>query len=165
MTTLKPNEARPGSLDNALDASIVLRYMAPAGHTLEDCLRPDYWRNVVREAGQQRIANRHAWNRIEVLAEDGTWEAELRVLGITIGEAGAGGLVTVRLLRRWPEASAAARPERDAPEGYTVEHIASNGWRAVEPGGNVLASKLTTKDEAMNTAHDHARRARAKGGK
>ena len=82
---------------------MTLRYFAPRGHALEDCLRPDYWRNVTREAGQQRVPNRHAWNKIEILAEDGTWEAELRVLSVDHG------LVHTRVLREW------AAPSKPGP--------------------------------------------------
>lgn len=150
----KPHEARAGSLDNAYDAAVVLRYMAPVGHTIDDCRRPDYWRNVAKEAGQQRIAGKHAWNRIEIIAEDGTWEAELRVLSV------ADGLVHTRTLRTW---SADAKKDPAAPEGYVLEHIQSNGWRALDPGGLVVAEKKTTRDAALNAALDHHRK--AKGGR
>lgn len=145
-------EARPGSLDNLYDASIALRYMAPVGHTIEDCRRPDYWRNVVKEAGQQRVIGRHAWNTIRVIAEDGTWAAEMLVT------AAADGLVHTRLLHEWDWR---LKAEAAAPAGYTVEHVAANGWRALEPGGTTLVEKRTTRDEALSVAQAHAAKARA----
>ncbi len=158
----KPIEARPGSLDNAYDAAVMLRYIAPVGHTLDDCRRPDYWRNVVKEAGQQRILGRHAWNRIEILAEDGTWEAELRVL------SAGDGLVHTRVLRAW---NAETKTEAPAPNGYTVEYISGNGWRAIDPGGAILTEKRTARDDALRAAELHAAKAKtlaptpAKGGR
>lgn len=148
------NTARPGSLDSATDAAITWRYMVPPGHTLEDCMRPDYFKNCVREAGYQRIAGRHAWNKIELLADDGTWEAMLRVM--SVGD----GLVTTRLLSHWQE-----EPKKklgQVPDGYRVEFIKENGWRALEPGGAMLGEKLPTKAEATDLAINHATKARGR---
>ncbi len=157
MTEKKP-EARPGSLDNLADASVTLRYFAPPGHTLEMCQRPDYWRNCTREAGQQRVPSRHAWNKIEILAEDGTWEAELRVLSVSAGAAGTGGLVHTRLIREW---SAPAKPGRKPalPDGYVVEHIPGNGWRTLDPNGMPVATNLPIEDDAIRAAANHAKKA------
>ncbi len=146
-------EARPGSLEPASDAAMFWRHMAPPGVTLEMVRRPDYWRNLVKECGQARTAGRTAWNRIEVIAEDGSWEAELRVL------SAADGLVQTRLLREWaPE----ARPGRKAmvPDGYTVEHIRDNGWRALDPNGIILQSRMPLEDDAIRAASHHARKAK-----
>lgn len=150
----KKPEARPGSLDPVYDASMPWRYLAPAGHTLEMCQQPSYWKNVAKEAGMQRVLGRHAWNKIEIICEDGTWEAELRVLSI------AEGLVHTRLLSQW---QAPAKPGRKpaVPEGYVVEHIANNGWRALDPGGQIIASNLTIEDDAVRAAASHAKKAAA----
>ena len=147
-------QARPNSLEVAQDSSITWRHYAPVGVTLEMCQRPDYWRNVLREVGQQRIVGRNAWNRIEILAEDGSWEAELRVISV------ADGLVSTRLLREWSEP---VKPGRKAsvPEGYTVEMVTGNGWRAVDPNGNVVASKLPVEDQAIKAAVSHSKKAAA----
>ncbi len=150
----KKIEARPGSLDVVYDASVIWRYLAPAGHTLEMCQRPDYFRNVVKEAGMQRVLGRHAWNKIEIIAEDGTWEAELRVLSVV---EGALPLVNTRLLREW---HAPVKPGRKpaVPEGYAVEHIANNGWRALDPNGQIIAANLTIEDDAIRAAATHAKK-------
>jgi hypothetical protein len=147
--------ARPGSLEPLHDASMVYRYVAPPGTTLADCRRPDYWRNNARECGQSRINGRPSFNRIEILAEDGTWEADLRVLSV------ADGLVHTRLLREWSEP---AKPGRKpaVPDGYTVEHIQGNGWRALDPNSEIVGQRLPTEEGAVRAAADHARR--AKGG-
>lgn len=146
----KTPEARPNALENALDAAVTWRYFAPPGVTLEMCQRPDYWRNCLRELGQQRVNGRHAWNKIEIIAEDGTWEADLRVLSVSDG------LVRTRLLREW---NAPARPGRkpNVPEGYIVEHVPNNGWRALDPKGAIIAANLTIEDDAVRAAATHAR--------
>lgn len=147
--------ARPGTLESAYDAAIVWRYMAPAGHTLEDCLEKDYWRNALREVGMQRIHGKPAWNRIEIIAEDGTWEAELRVVSVS------GETVQTRTIRAWREQLAKApAPE---PEGYTVEYISGNGWRALDRNASAITEKRASRDEALLAAVEHNRR--AKGGR
>src|SRR5690606_28754740 len=110
--------------------------IAPAGHTLEMCTQPDYWRHGIRELGQQRVLGRNAWNRIEIICEDGTWEADLRVLSV------ADGLVNTRVLREW---RAPTKPGRKpaVPEGYVVEHISNNGWRVLDPERQIIAANLT----------------------
>ena len=159
MTEKKP-EARPGSLEPAIDASITWRYLAPAGVTLEMCQAPDYWGNCVRELAQQRVFGRNSWNKIELIAEDGTWEAELRVLSVKDG------LVHTRVLRVWPEqpaiAAKPAAPPAQVPAGYTVEHIPENGWRALDRKGNVIIEKQSVEDDALKAAITHAKKASSK---
>lgn len=158
----KKPEARPGSLDVSHDASVTWRYLAPAGHTLEMCLMPDYWTHCTRELGQQRVIGRHAWNKIEIIAEDGTWEAELRVLKIEQGANGAASFVHTRLLSSWQDSPKPGR-KPSAPDGYTVEHIHENGWRAMDSKGRLVIEKQTTEEEAMKAAREHARKASAGG--
>ena len=146
MADKKP-EARPGSLEMAHDAAAVWRYMAPSGVTLAMVLQADYWTNVAREAGQTRVPGRHAWNKIEVLAEDGTWEAELRVTSVV------GGQVHVRLLREWQQQAVAETAA--APDGYTLEHVTGNGWRARDRKGQVIIEKRQTRDQALMAAVAH----------
>ena len=148
------NEARPGSMEVTHDASITWRYIAPVGHTIEDIQRPDYWRNLIKECGQQRVAGRHAWNRIEVLGEDGTWEAELRVISASAG------LVSTRLLREW---KATGKPGRKpvTPEGYKIEHIPSNGWRCLDSHGDLIATNLPIEEDAIRAASAHYKKAAA----
>lgn len=150
----KTAEARPGTIENLQNVSVTLRYVAPLGHMLEDCLRKDYWKNLTRECSQQRIPGRHAWNRVEIIAEDGSWEAELRILAVGPDH------VEMRLLREWRQpAEKAARKAKS--DGYKVEMVPGNGWRAVGPKNFVIAEKLLTEAEAQKAAEDHA--ARMKG--
>lgn len=146
-------EARPNTLDMAIDASVTWRYLAPAGHTLEMCQAPDYWKHCVRELNQQRVLGRHAWNKIEIIAEDGTWEAELRVINV------ADGLVNTRLLREWRAPVKLGRKPA-VPEGYTVEHIANNGWRVLDPDRQIIAANISIEEEAVRQAAAHAKQPR-----
>lgn len=143
-------EARPGSLEMIHDASVTWRYFAPVGVTLEMCRAPDYWRNVRRETGQQRVPGRHAFNRIEIMAEDGTWEAELRVMSVA-----SNGDIETRLLREYRDAAS----QMAVPKGYVVDHVPGNGWRAMDHKGVVIAGKMTTRDEAVRAAQAHSRKA------
>jgi len=154
----KKPEARPGSLEPVYDASMPWRYLAPAGHTLEMCQNPSYWTHHTRELNQQRVLGRHAWNKIEIICEDGTWEAELRVLKVEQGAAGAASLVHTRLLNSWHEPSKPGR-KASVPEGYVVEHVPENGWRALDSKGRMVIEKQTTEDEALKAAREHARKA------
>lgn len=146
-------EAKPGSLESLYDASISWRYMAPSGITLEMCQRPDFWKNVIRECAQQRVHGRPSWNRIEIISEDGTWEAELRIL------SASDGLVHTRVIREW---NAPARPGRkaSAPDGYVIEHIPSNGWRVLDPKGSLVTTNLPIEDDAIRAAAAHADKVR-----
>lgn len=152
MRLIEKCEARPGSLEVVGDASVSWRYIAPAGDTLEMCQRPDYWKHHTRELGQQRVLGRNAWNRIEIICEDGTWEAELRVISV------ADGLVNTRLLREW---RAATKPGRKptVPAGYVVEHIANNGWRVLDPDRQIIAANISIEEEAIRAAASHAKSA------
>lgn len=105
----------------------------------------------------QRVLGRHAWNKIEIIAEDGSWEAELRVLKVEQGASGAPSLVHTRLLSSWQEP---AKPGRkiSLPDGYVVEHISENGWRALDPKGQTIIEKQTTEDQALKAAVAHAKK-------
>ena len=145
--------ARPGSLEPLADVSMTYRYVAPPGVTLADCRRPDYWRNNIRECSQTRTGGRVSWNRIEIIAEDGSWEADLRIL--SVGD----GLVHTRLLREFAEAAKPGRKQA-VPDGYTVEHIAGNGWRALDANSDLITQRQSTEDAAVRAAIEHAKRAK-----
>lgn len=137
--------ARPSLLDMAQDASIVWRYLAPVGTTIEMCLAPEYWAQCSRELGQTRVIGRHAWNKLEIISEDGTWEAELRVITAEPDR------VFVRLLRYWQSDRVTK-----LPAGYDVAHVPGNGWRVMNHQGAILTEKLATEDEAVRFAHRHS---------
>lgn len=144
--------ARPAALEPLHEASVTYRYMAPPGHTLEHCLSPEYWRHNARECRHSRLTGRNSWNRIEVIAEDGSWEADLRILSVD-----STGLVETRVLRHWEPAPKPGRKAM-APDGYRVEHIPEHGWRAIDRNGEMVAQKLSTEAKAIEAASDHARK-------
>lgn len=146
-------QARPGSLEPAHDAAITWRYIAPVGHTIEMLQEPSYFGHNIRECARSRLAGRHAWNRIEVIAEDGSFEVELRVVSV---DADARHVHT-RIIRQWPEAKRSAAPP---PEGYTVEHVQGNGWRALDRNAGTVTEKRATRDEALLAAVEHHRKAK-----
>lgn len=96
----------------------------------------------------------NAWKRfegkesstVEFLAEDGSWEAEARILKAEPGK------VQFRVLRLWREEPTGI----ETPEGYRVEFIAESGWRAVDPAGSVVIAARAMKAEALTAALDHA---------
>lgn len=146
--------ARPGSLENEYDCAVTLRYVAPSGITLEDCLRPDYWKDCLRELGQQRVPGRHAFNKVSIIAQDGTWEAMLRNMSI------ADGLAYMRVLDTW-KAPAHQGKMPQPPEGYLIDLIDNNGWRVLDEHGQPVATNLTTREDAIRAAAKHAKKVAA----
>ena len=151
MTDIK---AKPASLERVQDASISYQYIAPPGHTLEQCMNPEYWANNVRECGFTRVTGRNAWNKIEIIAEDGSWEADLRIL------SAKDGLVHTRLLRQWPLPEIKTEKKPEIPKGFKVEYVEANGWRALDTFGEPIAQKLPTEIKAIEAAIAHAAKAR-----
>lgn len=145
--------ARPGTLDLQHDASFTYRYIAPPGHTLEHCSHPEYFRHNERACGFTRSGSKNAWNKIEIIAEDGSWEADLRILSV------ANGLVETRVIRHW-ETQAKPGRKPSVPDGYKVEHIQDHGWRALDRFGEPIVQKQPTEDKALAAAIDHNRRAK-----
>lgn len=147
-----PAEASVGSLQLQQDCANVYRYLAPRGHTLDDVKRVDYWRNNAADLKVQRYAGTRPWHRIEVIADDGSWEAELRVLHVDTT-----GNVETRVLRAWHgdiKQLRAAEP----PKGYRIEHVTARGWRVIDPRGAIIVAEKVTESEALGIAIDHARR-------
>lgn len=149
-------EARPNSLENINDAAVTWRHIAPVGVTLADVQEPTYWVHVVRELAQQRVVGRKSFNRIEVLADDGSWEAELRVMNVV--DEGTVRRVETRLLRQWPVAGVAVQ-KLTTPPGYKVEHVANRGWRVIDEAGATIKSNLPTEEDAIRFAQGHAKKA------
>lgn len=146
--------AKPSALERVFDASITWRYIAPAGHTLEMCQVAEYWRNNAKECAQSRISGINPWNKIEIIAEDGSWEAVLRILSVKDG------LVETRLLSQWPASPAKTERKPELPKGFRVEHVANNGWRTFDTYNEVIAQKLATEVQAIEAAIEHAKKAR-----
>lgn len=142
----------PAGLENAADSSMTWRHLAPVGVTIDQVSDPTYWKNVTRELGQARVIGRNPFNKIEVLAEDGTWEATLRVL--SVGD----GLVRTRVISFW-EAERKPGRKPNLPEGYQIEFVPNSGWRALDPKGGVVVQNEAIEEDALRAAASHAKKA------
>jgi hypothetical protein len=141
--TAKP-ECRPTELLIASERRYHFFHIAPAGVTLDQVLEPTYWKSVTLDL------KRSKWPMIEVVCDDGKWEANLRVY--SVGD----GFAKTRVLQQWDFTGKAGR-KPIAPEGYKIEHIPKNGWRALTPGGEIVAEYLPVEEEAIRAAATHAR--------
>lgn len=148
-------EARAGELSILHDCSVTFRYVVPHGHTIEDLKSKTYWRHNAPDLKLQRYAGVRPWHRIECIADDGTYECDLRVLDVT-----ATGEVTVRVLRAWHAETKATKPIQP-PEGYKLEHVGGRGWRALDPNGQILTADRVNEIDAYLVAADHARLVKA----
>jgi hypothetical protein len=140
--------ARSGNIEKWCDIAKTWRYIAPAGTALQDCVRPDYWKHNLRELGETTVRGRHAFNRIEILAEDGSWEVDLRVMEIDRELE----MVKLRVLRVWRDTSL----DVALPVGYEIEFISGNGWRAWAPDGTGLIEKAAMRQLALDAVLAHS---------
>jgi hypothetical protein len=116
-----------------------LYHEAAHGVTLEDVQRPGYWRNLWRQLARAR------WTEIVVIAQDGTWEAVLRVT--SAGE----GFAKTRVLQCWEADKKRGRPPA-LPEGFSVDFV-TGGWRVVNRRMNeVITTGHVTEEEAIEVA-------------
>jgi len=92
MTTNLP-QASAEDVRSSTGNAITFHYTAPRGHSLEMCTMPSYWQACAAQIGERWVNDARV--RIEILAADGTWEAELRVLSVI------GTHVETRVIREW----------------------------------------------------------------
>lgn len=121
------------------EASIWRRLAAdiPAGTTLETILQPEYWAHYVREIEPTNI--------ITAFCEDGTWEAELRVMYVD----NAGAKVAVR----WQVEYDAKEIEVADTEAFAkkVKWISPGAkFAVVGPTGEVIKSGFYPRQQAIN---------------
>lgn len=138
---------KPHEIEPAEQRRYIYLHVAPAGVTLEQVCEPSYWAPVTGELRRAR------WARIEVVCDDGSWEADLRVYAT--GE----GFAKVRVLQSWAFSEKVERKPK-TPDGYRIEHIPSQGWRALTPAGDVIADRKQVESEAINAAREHAKASR-----
>lgn len=148
MSTQPKPICKPHELELAAERRYHYFHVAPAGVTLEQVCEPGYWASVAQEFRRAR------WPLVEVICDDGSWEASLRVFGT--GE----GFAKVRVLfsKNWDEKTE-RKPKM--PDGYKVEHIPAQGWRTLSPAGDVIADRKMVENEAIIAARDHAKASRA----
>lgn len=130
-----PSHLLPSRLPRAAHERGDYLHRAAAGVTLDMVLNPNYWAHL---AERLRIGD-----RIEALADDGSFDVDLRV--VAIDPRGHWALVRTR-----PSVSAAmpaapfAGPAPDA-DGYTIDRDPVQGWRILR-GRDLIAKDFA--DEA-----------------
>jgi len=109
--------------------------IVPENVTIDDVLKPGYWKNVAAKLAPFDI--------IEILAEDGTWEAELRVTRCEEQWAKV-------VVRHGPlQLETADKPETEA-SGYTLKWSGARKWRIIRDNdGAVIKEDLPTKGAAQ----------------
>jgi hypothetical protein len=146
--TLSPepqrHECKPHQLLIDQERRVTWFHEAPHGVTLEQVLEPVYWRSVWREF------QRGKWPEIRVVAEDGSWDALLKVFGW--GE----GFAKVAVLWK-AEVKGVPGRKPNTPEGYRIEYIKGQGWRSLDPAGDVICQNQMVEDEALRIAAQHAK--------
>jgi hypothetical protein len=123
-----------------------------AGTTLEDVLRPGFWRNHASKIGVLDL--------IDVISADGSLDAQLRV------SAKEPGLLHFRVLRAFEREERQTVPTKEVvalgevPDNYTVTHTPATSWRVWSKSPSLeLVRGLKSKVDATNWAIDHAKRA------
>lgn len=107
------------------------------GVTLDDVLRPQYWKHVWRQLARSK------WTEVNAIAIDGTWEARLRV--IAAGE----GFAKVRVLSHWQ--AERKNGKTGLPAKWDLQFVAG-GWRVKNADGEVITERHPTESEAIETA-------------
>lgn len=115
-----------------------LQHEVKHGVTLEDVLRPRYWKNLWRQLARAKNT------RLTVICEDGSWEAELRV--VSTGE----GFAKCRVLNEWHMEKKPGR-KKTLPNGWTIDYV-SDGWRVRNADGEVITSGHSVQEDAVEAA-------------
>lgn len=128
----------------------------PMGTTLEMLLTPSFW---AHHQVKLRIGD-----KIEAIAEDGTFDVDLRVIDKDVGYA------KMRVLRKWeasanPEVVVEGQNQKDytgKPQEFPcINFLTSTGWRLLGFDGNTVKQHMATKDEAQHELDEYLRRAQA----
>ena len=115
---------------------------ATVGVTPADVMSPDYWAHL---AGKMKVDD-----RIEVVAQDGSFDADLRVIAVDSRMLWA----QVRVLRGWPEALWAPLAVEEKPElldakDYKYEFAGPHKFRIINATGDVVETHIPTKEAAI----------------
>ena len=145
----KAIHCKPIDFQQAHERRFYFLHIAPPGVTLAMVMEPEYWSAVGGDISRTRFP------MIEVIAEDGTWDALLRVTASDKDYA------KTRIIWKWEET--AANVTEALPRATRVEYVERNGWRALGPDNVVIAEKLATRAEAATAARNYvaARKATA----
>ncbi len=120
--------------------------MVKPGTTPEMVLDPDFWvHGSLQTEGYASGSILKVWDRIEVLAEDGSFDLELRCVAIDA----RGYWAQMRLLNWWPKSlrvknewlelpDKTSVQQRADPDGYVVEHAGAHKWRIVDRAKQIV---------------------------
>lgn len=126
----------------------------PAGITLEQCLEPTFWAHCVGRLKKNTM--------IELVAEDGSFDALVRVTDKDVGFA------KLRVLYSWRNDKAAAKPEdgetgktRELPGLQYIPSGSTKGWRVLGFDGSTVREGIVEKAEAQASLEAYKQRAAA----
>lgn len=105
---------------------------ATRGVTAEMVQHPDYWANVARKFKVNDC--------IEVVAQDGTFDLDLRVMAVDARYLWA----QVRALRVFETKEPVERDDAD-PDGYRIEFAGPHKFRIIDRNGTVVDTRLPTR--------------------
>lgn len=147
----------PGELKQADYVRSRWQITLKEGETLEDALKPEYWCHVGDKLNRGNAGGR-AFDRIEVLAHDMSFYAELIVLDRGKLWAKVAVLQNVRLDKEKAEAKA-VREEKTAAgeEGYTIKYHGSNKLWIVQRNSDklIIFEGIGNKEDAQKKLDEH----------
>jgi hypothetical protein len=126
--------------------------LVPTGVTVEQLTVPSFWAHQVSKLRKH--------DRVEAVAEDGSFDVELRVIDKDVGFA------KMRILREWrnPEMAVPSNKEQysDKPHHFPcVDYKAASGWRVIGFDGNVVKENLASEADALLALQSYNERSRA----
>ncbi len=116
-------------------AQLAYRALVPVGHTLEMLLDPLYWGHHAKGL--------KLWSFVVAIAEDGSFDADLRVV------AHADTWAKMRPLRVWQEAPGKAVGDPTPVRARYRHEFVGGTWRVVSDMGKVVEKGFTNKDDAI----------------
>jgi hypothetical protein len=139
---MKKPAASPHQLQDSRSVKLELFHVVPSGLSLDAVLDPSYWRNA------WKVLDGKTNSTIELVAEDGAWEAMARVL------SAKDGIVKLRVVSKWE----ADRSKASVPDGFKVEFIPGKGWRALDTDNTVIVDGEPAEADAIAAAVARAKK-------
>ena len=131
-------------------SSSILEFViiVPGGVSLDTALSASYWRNA------WKVMENRRYSEVTFISDDGAFDVTARLLAIDATT------VEWRVIREWEPKRAAGR-KPNVPDGYVVEHLPGDGWRAVAPDGSIIVAKKSTESDALSAALTYSKKVAA----